>query len=242
MVDVAASAGADFIKFQSFRATRLVTKNAEKAQYQIANTSSDETQFEMLKALELNKDEHLKLLERCSQKKIKFLSTAFDHIGLKFLSDELKLPTIKISSGDLTNPLILLQASWSAKKIILSTGMANLAEIRDALSIMAYGYYSHDYPKTKDECAVAWNNKMARQKVLDQVSLLHCTTEYPTPFEEVNLNVMNELRENFGISVGYSDHTVGTLVPVAAVAQGAKIIEKHFTLDKRLLDLTIRRH
>jgi len=234
MVDVAASAGADFIKFQSFRATRLVTKNAEKAQYQIANTSSDETQFEMLKALELNKDEHLKLLERCSQKNIKFLSTAFDHIGLKFLSDELKLPTIKISSGDLTNPLILLQASWSAKQIILSTGMANLAEIRDALSIMAYGYYSHDYPKTKDECAVAWNNKMARQKVLDQVSLLHCTTEYPTPFEEVNLNVMNELRENFGISVGYSDHTVGTLVPVAAVAQGAKIIEKHFTLDKRL--------
>ena len=210
MIDAAAEAGADLVKFQTFRAETLVTRKAEKADYQKELTGANETQFEMIKKLELDKEAHVELMDYCGQKGIKFLSTAFDHDSIELLA-ELDITLFKIPSGEITNLPYLRHIGGMGKPIILSTGMSTLDEVHDALNILLE--------------AGAKKGK---------ITILHCNTEYPTPMEDVNLKAMLSIRDEFGVNVGYSDHTLGIEVPIAAVALGATVIEKHFTLDRTL--------
>ena len=210
LIDKAAAAGADYVKFQTFKAERLVLKTAEKAEYQIRNSNSKENQFEMLKELEISEENHTYLKEYAENKKIKFLSSAFDIEGLDYLNS-LGIPLVKIPSGEITNLPYLKKVAKIGNPVILSTGMANIPEIKEALKVIVSESIS-----------------------LDQVTVLHCNSEYPTPFEDVNLKAMLSIRDEFGVDVGYSDHTLGIEVPIAAVALGAKVIEKHFTLDRKM--------
>jgi len=211
MVKVAAKAGVDAIKFQTFRAETLVTKDAIKADYQIKASDQSETQFEMLKKLELSVESHLELIECCRLNKIEFLSTPFDLTTIDLLV-EMGLNKWKIPSGEITNLPYLRKIASLGQEIILSTGMSDLGEIENALNVL-----TGTGTKLKD------------------ITILHCHTEYPTPMKDVNLNAMQTIKYAFpGIHVGYSDHTEGIEVPIAAVAMGAAIIEKHFTLDKNM--------
>ncbi len=211
LIDIAERAGADFVKFQTFKADKLVSKNAKKAKYQKLNINdNDEFQYNMLKYLELSHEDHLKLIKYCNHKKIKFLSSAFDIDGLDYLNN-LGLEIFKIPSGEITNYQYLKKLSSYGKPVILSTGMSNLNEIKDALNILCSGSVS-----------------------IDDITILHCNTDYPTKFLDVNLKAMIDIKDNFNIKVGYSDHTLGIEVPIAAVALGAKVIEKHFTLDRNM--------
>ncbi len=205
LVDAAADAGVDFVKFQTFKAENLVNKMARKAAYQIANTQNDDSQLNMLKKLELPYEAHFELMEYCAQKGVRFLSTPFDFDSMAFLN-ELGIDLFKIPSGEITNLPYLRQINAYRKPVILSTGMATLDEVAAALEILK-------------DC---------------NVSPLHCTTEYPCPYEDVNLRAMLTLKERFGLPVGYSDHTNGIEIPIAAVALGAEIVEKHFTLDRNM--------
>ncbi|WP_416176249.1 N-acetylneuraminate synthase [Clostridium sp.] len=207
LVDVAVSSGADAIKFQTFKAENLVTKNAPKAEYQKNNTGNG-NQYEMLKSLELSLEQHIILKNYCKKKGIMFISTPFDFESVDLL-EKVDVPLYKISSGDLTNIPLLKYISKLKKPMIISTGMANLGEVEEAV-------------RSVKECG---NN---------QIALLHCTSNYPTEYEDVNLNAMITLKNAFKLPVGYSDHTVGIEVAIAAAAMGAKIIEKHFTLDKNM--------
>lgn len=204
LIDIAFDAGCDAVKFQTFKGENLVSKNAQKADYQKQTTDVNESQLEMLKKLELSPDEFQELKKYCDKKKIMFLSTAFDIESAEFLNP--LIPIFKIPSGEVTNLPLLRKINSFKKPVILSTGMMTLEEIKASLN------------ELKD-C---------------KVSLLHCTTEYPCPFEDVNLKAMQTMEKEFGLEVGYSDHTQGIEIPVAAVAMGAKIIEKHFTVDKNL--------
>ncbi|EMO53383.1 N-acetylneuraminate synthase [Leptospira noguchii] len=211
LIDVAANAGADIVKFQTFKAERLVTKSAKKADYQ--NTTTDnaaESQYEMLKKLELSKENHEKLIQHCKRTGIEFLSTAFDLQSLAFL-EQLNLSRYKIPSGEITNFPYLQKIGSSGKPIILSTGMSTLGEIESALLVL--------------------ETTGAKR---DEITVLHCNTEYPTPYSDVNLSAMKSIADAFKIKVGYSDHTSGIEVSVAAVALGASVIEKHFTLNRSL--------
>lgn len=212
LVDAAANAGADIVKFQTFRAENLVTHYASKASYQASNmkNDNDDTQLGMLKRLELNKAEHMALMERCKQKGIGFLSTPFDFESVDMLS-ELGVTIWKIPSGEITNLLLLRKIGSKGQRIIMSTGMSTLTEIEDALRVLE----SAGTPRSA-------------------VTLLHCTTQYPAPVESVNLKAMLKLKEFGCNSVGYSDHTRGITVPIAATALGAKVIEKHFTLSRNI--------
>jgi N,N'-diacetyllegionaminate synthase len=210
LVDIAADAGADAVKFQTFTADALVSKTAQKADYQKQTTSADESQYAMLKRLELSKEDHLAIIKRCQARQIQFLSTPFDSSSIALLHT-LGMTTYKVPSGELTNLPYLRQVGAVAQQVILSTGMANLAEVEDALQVL-----------------------LAAGLTRDQVIILHATTEYPCPLDEVNLTAMLTLKHAFSVVVGYSDHTKGIEIPVAAVAMGAKVIEKHFTLDNRL--------
>ena len=210
MIDVAAEAGADFVKFQTFRANSLVTKQADKAEYQKGLPGTNETQFEMIKKLELDKKAHEKLIVCCKQKGIKFLSTAFDHGSIELLA-KLDITLFKIPSGEITNLPYLRHIGGMGKPIILSTGMSTLDEVHGALNILL---------------------EAGAKK--DNITILHCNTEYPTPMEDVNLKAMLTIRDELGVKVGYSDHTLGVEIPIAAVALGATVIEKHFTLDRNL--------
>ena len=233
LVNQAKKAGADAVKFQTFKASSLVTKSAKKAEYQYKNTGKKDTQFDMLNKLELSYEEHKKLFNLCEDIGIHFLSTAFDFDSLKFLVDEIGLKTLKISSGDLTNAPLLLEFGKTKLELILSTGMANIQEIEDALSILAFGLLEKENPSEhnfKDLCKSHEAQKILKQKV----SLLHCTTEYPAPLNEINLKAMITLKERFGLNTGYSDHSEGIMVSILAASHGANIIEKHFTLDKNL--------
>jgi N,N'-diacetyllegionaminate synthase len=210
LVDVAADAGADYVKFQTFKAEKIASKSAEKAQYQKNITGNSESQLSMLKKLELSHDDHLVLIDYCKSKNISFLSTPFDLDSIDLLK-QLGITLGKIPSGEITNLPYLKKMATGFDELILSTGMANMKEIEDAINlIMSTGF--------------------SKEKLI----VLHCTTEYPTPFEEVNLTAMNSIQKAFGVRVGYSDHTKGTEVPIAAVALGAVIIEKHFTLDRNM--------
>ena len=210
LIDIAAEAGADIVKFQTFKADKMISKKAPKANYQIRNSGKSDSQLEMIKKLELDLEMHKELINHCKKKKIQFLSTPFD-LGSIDLLISLGISIFKIPSGEITNLPYLTKIGKLKKKVILSTGMSNLGEIENALTILTSN-------GTKPE----------------NISLLHCNTEYPTPMKDVNLRAMKTIRKAFNISVGYSDHTLGIEVPIAAVAMGATIIEKHITLDKKM--------
>ena len=210
LVDVAADAGADYVKFQTFKADTLVTQSAEKAEYQKIITDKSESQFEMIKKLELDKSAHDELIKHCEEKGIRFLSTAFDHDSIELLA-YLNIPLYKIPSGEITNLPYLRHIGRMGKPIILSTGMSTLEEVQKALNVLL-------------------ESGVEKEKI----TILHCNTEYPTPMEDVNLKAMLTIREELGVNIGYSDHTLGIEVPIAAVAMGATVIEKHFTLDRTL--------
>jgi len=208
LVDAAADCGADIVKFQTFTADRLATPDADKAKYQKAATSAKETQFEMLRKLELSHNDHLAISERCQDRGIGFLSTGFDIESVNMLMG-FGIDRIKIPSGEITNLPYLRHTGRLGRPIILSTGMANLEEVRSALDVL-----------------------LSAGTPMEDVTILHCTTEYPAPMCDVNLQAMVTMRDVFGVNVGYSDHTMGHEVAVAAVALGACVIEKHLTLDR----------
>ncbi len=211
LIDAAAVAGVDFVKFQTFKANKIVSPNAKKADYQLKNAGKEgESQFKMLKKLELSDTDHQVLISYCQKKNIKFFSTAFDVDGISYLSS-LGFNLFKIPSGELTNYPYLKAVAQTKKPVILSTGMANLDEIRVAIDVLI-------------------NNGTKKE----QLTVLHCNTEYPTPMPDVNLKAMLTIKKAFDVSIGYSDHTLGIEVPIAAVALGATVIEKHFTLDRNL--------
>jgi N-acetylneuraminate synthase len=233
LVKVAANSGADAVKFQTFNAGRLAAMTAPKARYQQATTDAAETQLAMLQKLELPEAWHSELQAYASDLGITFISTAFDVKSLAFLQT-LDLPFYKIPSGEVTNAPLLLAFAQTGKELILSTGMATLGEVEQALAILAYGYSHSGEPQSLDDVWRFWSSVAARDSIAGRVSLLHCTSQYPTPMDEVNLRAMDTLRQAFALPVGYSDHSEGLLIPIAAVARGATIIEKHFTLDRTL--------
>ncbi len=211
LIDAAAEAGVDYVKFQTFKSENLVSKFAKKASYQIKNTQDEvENQFQMLKKLELTTAQHFELVEYCKKKNISFFSTAFDLDSLSFLN-ELGIKFVKIPSGEITNLPYLRKASKLFKEVIISTGMATMEEIKKAMDVFIEAGLS-----------------------LNDITILHCNTEYPTPMADVNLKAMISIQNMLGVKIGYSDHTMGFEVPIAAVALGATIIEKHFTLDRNL--------
>ena len=208
LIDNAVEAGADFVKFQTFTAETLVTKLAAKAEYQKRESNIDENQFDMIKKLELDRSAHEELIDYCEIRGIQFLSTGFDKASIDLIV-ELNIPLIKITSGEITNLPYLRHVGKIGKPIIMSTGMSSMNEVISALDILV---------------------KSGTKK--DKITVLHCNTEYPTPMKDVNLNAMNTIKNRLGVSVGYSDHTLGIEIPIAAVAMGATVIEKHFTLDR----------
>lgn len=233
LVDAAAEAGADAVKFQTFDAAKLASKNAPKAAYQKQSTDAAESQLAMLKKLELPREWHVELQAHAKQKGIEFLSTAFDIDSLAFLVD-LGMPLFKIPSGELTNGPLLWRFARTGKPLVLSTGMATLSEVEQGLAIISHALNAESEPSSIDDVWRGWSRADWRACLIGHVTLLHCTSQYPTPFAEVNLRAMDTLAQAFGLTVGYSDHTEGILIPVAAVARGAKLIEKHFTLDRSL--------
>jgi N-acetylneuraminate synthase len=235
MIQVAASAGCDAIKFQSFIPAELASPHAAKADYQKQRQANDENQLEMLSRLSLDFDQQRSLYEACAQNNIDFLSSAFDLTSLAFLTSELKLGTIKLASGEITNAPLLFEAARRQCKLIVSTGMSSMSEIDDALAVIAFGYLQSDAPNNLQQCRDFYRqNEQAREHMNARVSLLHCTTSYPCPLDQVNLNAMSLIAAHTGLPVGYSDHTEGITVSLAAAAAGARIIEKHFTLDRSL--------
>ena len=207
LVDAAKDAGADYIKFQTFHSENLVSKNAKKADYQVETTGED-TQLNMLKKLELSEQEFICLKDYCRKKEIRFLSTPFDFDSIRFLN-QLDIPFWKIPSGEVTNYPYLVALAKTGKPIVMSTGMCDLSDISNAIRVL-------------------------KENGAGDISLLHCNTEYPTPYEDVNLRAVLTMKSEFGCEVGYSDHTQGIEIPIAAVAMGATIIEKHFTLDRNM--------
>ena len=210
LIDSATDAGADVVKFQTFVAEKVVITTAAKADYQVLNTGSDDSQFDMLKKLELSPAMHEELTKHCEKREIKFLSTAFDQKSLEYL-DFLGLTLFKIPSGEITNLPFLRYVGSLGKPVVLSSGMASLEEVGDAIAVLE-------------------NAGTIRKKI----TVLHCNTEYPTPMQDVNLRAMTTIQDAFGVAVGYSDHTRGIEVPIAAVARGASVVEKHITLDRSL--------
>lgn len=233
LIDVAAAAGADGVKFQTFKAANLLVENAEKAEYQKKTSGKDENQFEMLKKLELSYDIHFQLAEYCAKKNIQFLSTAFDEESLEFLVESLQLRCLKIPSGEITNGPFLLKHAQSGCELILSTGMSTLSEIKEALSVLAFGFMDYDLP-SKEAFQIAYESPEGKKILQEKVTLLHCTTNYPAPYEDINLKAIQTLRETFGLDVGLSDHSQGIIVPLIATGLGACVIEKHFTLDRKM--------
>lgn len=212
LIDIASEAGADYVKFQTYRTENLVVTDCKKAEYQRKNIGGDDdSQYRMLKSLELSREQHFVLIEHCRKKGVKFLSSAFDLDSVDFLK-ELNLDFWKIPSGEITNYPYLKRIAQSGKTVIMSTGMSTEKEIEMALEVLL-------------------NNGLKKENIV----LLHCNTEYPTPVEDVNLMAMNELANKFDVEVGYSDHTEGIEVAIAAVALGARVIEKHFTIDRNMI-------
>lgn len=232
LVDVAADADADAVKFQTFDAERLATRAAPKASYQQRTTDAAESQVEMLRKLELPREWHWDLRERARSRGIEFLSTAFDAGSLAFL-EELDMPFYKVPSGELTNGPLLWQFARQGRPLVVSTGMATMSEVEQALAVIAHAFNAAAEPSDIAEVWRGWSDAAWRLSLQGRVTLLHCTSQYPTPMQECNLRAMDTLRA-FGLTVGYSDHTEGILIPVAAVARGASIIEKHFTLDRAM--------
>jgi N-acetylneuraminate synthase len=234
LVDVAVAAGADAVKFQTFKAEKLVTRQAAKAEYQKQTTGQNESQFAMLQKLELTHTEHRQLRDYCHACKIQFMSTAFDSDSLDFLVRELGVTRLKIPSGEIGNGPFLLAHAHYGLPILLSTGMADLGEIETALGVLAFGLLNQTATPSVSAFKAAYSSSAGQAALKQYVTLLHCTSEYPTPMAHVQLRAMDTLHNAFGLPVGYSDHTQGLTIPVAAVARGATVIEKHFTLDRSL--------
>ena len=235
LINAAHQAGADIVKFQTFNAKSLVTEDAKQAQYQVTNTQKVETQLSMLSRLELSYDAHLRLLRHCDDLGIEFMSTAFDFQSLDFLVQQLKLPRLKIASGELTNAPFVLAHARTGCELILSTGMSTLEEVQSALAVIAFGLISDaDAAPCDAAFNAAFHSTEGQLALKANVTLLHCTTEYPAPFNEINLRAINTLADAFQLAVGYSDHSQGIAIPIAATALGANVIEKHFTLDNDL--------
>lgn len=233
LVDVAADAGADVVKFQTFQARHLVTAQASKARYQVDNTGESGSQMEMLRRLELGRDAHHVLLARCRERGIRFMSTAFDDDSLQFLGT-LDMPAVKIPSGDATHAPMLLKAARLGRPVILSTGMCTLADVEAALGVLAFALTQPGQPRSRRDFEAAWCDPAAQAVLRERVTVLHCVTDYPAAPASVHLRAMDTLATAFGLPVGYSDHTLGHAVALAAVARGARVIEKHFTLDRTL--------
>jgi N-acetylneuraminate synthase len=234
LIDAAAAAGADAVKFQTFRAETLVSESAPKAEYQKAATNARESQLEMLRKLELGETAHRDLANHCRRTGIQFLSTPFDEDSIEMLTKRIKIPLLKVPSGEITNGSLLLKAALTKKPIVLSTGMSTLKEIRTALGILAFGYTRRNELPSLPAFRNAYRAKTGQRALKANVTLLHCTTEYPAPFPDVNLRAMDAMRAAFDLPVGLSDHTQGIAVAIAAAALGASVIEKHFTLDRNL--------
>ncbi len=235
LIDVAAEAGVDAVKFQTFLSEHLVTRNTPKAEYQARATDQSESQFEMIRRLELTGSDHETLMAHAQARGIAFLSTPFDVPSLHLLTERCKLQVIKIPSGEITNAPFLLAIARTAQRVILSTGMSTLGEVEAALGVLAFGCIAPGEVKPQiGDFEQAFASSAGQRALRDRVTLLHCTTEYPAPYGEVNLRAMNTLSEAFGLPVGYSDHTTGIHISLAAVACGARVIEKHFTLDRNL--------
>ena len=234
LIDVAAKAKADAVKFQTFKTEKAASKKAPKAEYQKQTTDANESQFEMGKRLELSEKMHSILNDYCKKRGILFLSSPFDTDSLEMLTKTFNIPIIKIPSGEITNSPLLLEAAYTGKSIILSTGMSTLGEIEAALGVLAYGYLRKKEQPSLNAFQSAYFSTSGQNILKEKVKLLHCTSEYPTPYKDVNLKVMDTLYSAFCLPVGLSDHTIGTSISIAAVARGAEIIEKHFTLDKNL--------
>ena len=235
LIDAAHRAGVDVVKFQTFKAANLVTRQAKQAAYQTANTGKEESQFAMLSRLELSFDAHLRLIAHCESLGIEFLSTAFDTESLDFLVNQLKLQTLKIPSGELTNAPFVLAHARTGCELIVSTGMATLAEVEAALGVIAFGLTApQDAQPGEAAFMAAYASEAGQAALANKVTLLHCTTEYPAPMVDINLKAIDTLSHAFRLPVGYSDHSQGITIPVAAVARGACLIEKHFTLDRKL--------
>lgn len=234
LIDAAADAGADAVKFQTFRAEQLVARHAPKAEYQTRTTDAKESQFEMIRKLELTDTDHEVLIAHARARRIEFLSTPFDAASLTLLTQRFGLTTIKVSSGDITNAPFLMDVARVAQRIILSTGMSTLAEVEAALGVLAFGFIEPNAVPQRNSFEEAYSSDAGQSVLRDRVALLHCTTEYPAPFLEVNLRAMDTMSTAFGLPTGYSDHTQGIHISVAAVARGATVIEKHFTLDRSL--------
>ena len=231
LVDAAVEAKASAVKFQTFNVNDLTTRSASLAQYQTRSNISDETQYSMLEKLQLNQEDHRQLVEYCRIKKIEFMSTAFDIGSLDFLVNELNVSRLKVASGEITNGPLLLAHGRTGINVILSTGMANLLEIRQALNVLAYGYTEKGTPSGYDIKKILGSTEN-HPALKDKVTLLQCTTQYPAPKEEANIRAMIGMREEFGLDLGYSDHTTGITAAIVAVSLGATVIEKHLTLNK----------
>ena len=210
MIDVAVEAGADYIKFQTFKTEKLLTRKAEKAEYQINHKNKGESQFDMLKKFELDQVAHENLIQHCVGKNISFISTPFDHESIDMLS-KLNMPLYKIPSCEINNLPYLQHIGSISRPIIMSTGMATFEEVQTAVNVLLDSGIGKD-----------------------NITVLHCNSEYPTPMEDVNLKAMITIKDKLDVAVGYSDHTLGIEVPIAAVTMGATVIEKHFTLDRNL--------
>ncbi len=266
LIDVAAAAGVDVVKFQTFRTEMVIARHAPKARYQVETCGDGESQFEMVRKLELDGAAFVRLAEHCAACGVEFLSTPFDEDSLALLVRDLPMRRLKIPSGEITNAPLLLQAARSGLPLIVSTGMATLGEIEDALGVIAFGLLASPDASASgsasasasasgsasasaaasglaaalgpapgvESFAAAYGSVAGRRCLAERVTLLHCTSEYPAPLGEVHLRALETLRQAFGLTVGYSDHTEGITVPVAAVALGARVIEKHYTLDRTL--------
>ena len=234
LVDAAADAGADAIKFQTFKAEEVISAFAPKCDYQISDAAPAESQLEMVRQLELRRDDHYPIVARCKERGIIFLSTGFDSESVRFLARDLDVALMKVPSGEVDNAPFLLEISAFRKPMILSTGMSTLGEVKSALGVLAFGLLQKQDEPSPEAFREAFSSAEGQAALKEKLTLLHCTTEYPAPFAEVNLRAMQTMAAVFGVPVGLSDHSTGAAVPVAAAALGAAVIEKHFTLDRSL--------
>lgn len=234
LVDAAAEAGADVVKFQSFRSESLVSNSAPRAAYQQRNDPGSQSQLEMLRRLELSEETQRMLQAHARARNVEFMSSPFDPWSLDFLVDVLDVRRIKLGSGEITNGPLLLQAARKRRPLIVSTGMSTMQEVEDALGVIAFGLVSNDEPQGRASFASAFASDRGRAALSQHVTLLHCTSEYPAPISEINLRAMDMMRDRFGLPTGFSDHSDGITAAIAAAARGAVVIEKHFTLDRSL--------
>jgi N-acetylneuraminate synthase len=233
LVDAAAAAGADAVKFQTFRAEHLAVRSAPKAEYQKRETGSGQSQLEMLKALELSAEAHTHLMQRCAERGIEFMSSPFDEGSLALLVT-LGVRRLKLGSGELTNAPLLLAAARSGLPVIISTGMATMDDVEAALGVLAYGMSGSMATPSRQAFKDAWATGETADRARQRTTVLHCTTEYPAPTDQSNVRAMVTMASQFGVNCGFSDHTVGDEAALAAVALGAVVIEKHFTLDRTM--------